>query len=79
LSPRGPGSWGPNFIFLPEFLFILVRSPGKSLKPYDNPFWDFDNGGNKKKEKWKNKKGPPLFMPAAKGSASTPLGPIVPS
>ena len=21
------------------------------LKPYDNPFWDFNNGGNKKKKR----------------------------
>jgi hypothetical protein len=30
----------------PEFLFILVRSPCKNLNSYDNPFWDFSNGGN---------------------------------
>ena len=49
-----PIEMGPNFIFLPEFLFILVRSPCKNLKPYDNPFWGFEqryqeiNNNNKK-------------------------------
>jgi hypothetical protein len=23
---------------------MLLRSPCKNLKPYDNPFWDFSNG-----------------------------------
>jgi hypothetical protein len=27
---------------LPAFLLILVRSPCKNLKPYDNPFWYFE-------------------------------------
>ena len=26
----------------PEFWFILVRSPSKNLKPYNNPFWGFE-------------------------------------
>jgi hypothetical protein len=43
--PRGPGGGGPNLIFLPEFLFILVRSPCKNLNSYDNPLWYFNNGG----------------------------------
>ena len=31
---------------------MLLRSPCKNLKPYDNPFRDFSNGGaNKKKKK----------------------------
>ena len=25
---------------VPEFLFILVRSPCKNLNSYDNPFWE---------------------------------------
>jgi hypothetical protein len=47
----GPGGGGPNFIILTEFLFILVRSPCKNLKSYDNPFWDFNNGGKKRENK----------------------------
>jgi hypothetical protein len=51
-SPRkGPGGGGPNFIFLPEFLFILVRSPCKNLNSYDNPLWDFNNGGEKPRKR----------------------------
>ena len=48
--PGPSGGGGPNFIFLPEFLFILVRSPCKNLKPYDNPFCEFSNGGEKSKK-----------------------------
>jgi hypothetical protein len=33
--------------FLAEFLFILVGSPCKKLTPYNNAFWDFNNGGKK--------------------------------
>ena len=40
------GASGIYFIFLPEFLFIIVRSPFKNLNSFDNPFWDFNNGGN---------------------------------
>ena len=28
---------------------LLVRSPCKISEPYDNPFWDFSNGGKSKK------------------------------
>ena len=28
------------FLLLPEFLFILFRSPCKNLNSYDNPFWE---------------------------------------
>jgi hypothetical protein len=38
-APRRPGSGGPNLIFSPEFLLLLVRSP---CKPYDNPFLGFE-------------------------------------
>jgi hypothetical protein len=39
-----------NFFCLFSILiFIVLRSPCKKFKPYDNPFWDFNNGGNKKK------------------------------
>ena len=31
-------------------IFMLLRSPCKDLKPYDNPFWDFSNGGKIKKK-----------------------------
>jgi X-X-X-Leu-X-X-Gly heptad repeat protein len=42
LPPRGPGGGGPNFIFFPEFLLFLFRSPCKNLKSYNNPFWCFE-------------------------------------
>jgi hypothetical protein len=42
------GVGGVNF-FLPEFFFVLVRSPCKISQPYDNPFWGFNNGSKKKK------------------------------
>ena len=46
----GARGWGSEFIFSPEFLFLLVRSACKNLKPYINPFWDFNIGGMKKKK-----------------------------
>ena len=49
LHPRGPGGGGPNLIFLPHFLFIFVRSPSKNLNSYDNPLWNFNYGGKKKR------------------------------
>jgi hypothetical protein len=45
IAPRGPGCGGLNLIFLPEFLFILVRSPCKNLNSNVNAIWDFNNGG----------------------------------
>jgi hypothetical protein len=51
--------WGvggaPEIFFIRILLFLLLRSPCKNLEPYDNPFWGFSNGGNKKtrrKEKY---------------------------
>ena len=47
--------WGSEFYFFHIILFLLVRSPCKNLKPYDNPFWDFNNGARVyrvKKEKY---------------------------
>ena len=38
--PPGGQGVGVRFFFLPEFLFILVRSPCKNLNSYDNPFWE---------------------------------------
>ena len=39
-------------VFIGILIFMLLRSPCKNLKPYDNPFRDFSNGGaNKKKKK----------------------------
>jgi hypothetical protein len=42
---------GPQILFLIIILiFILIfRSPCKNVIPYDNPFWDFSNSGEKKK------------------------------
>jgi hypothetical protein len=49
---RPPGGQGVGVqIFLPRILFLLVRSPYKNLKPYDNPFWEFRNGGERKEKK----------------------------
>ena len=44
------GGGGPKFIFFLEFSFLLVRSTCKNLKPYDNPFWEFSNGGKSESE-----------------------------
>ena len=51
MPTRGPGGGGLNLIFLPEFLFILVRSQCKNLNSYDHPLWDFNNSGVKNKKK----------------------------
>ena len=56
------------------------------MKPYNNSFWDFNNGGNNKRRAqlyrgraWLyfcyENSGHLPFLPAAKGSARTPLGP----
>ena len=47
LSPQicdsAGGRGGPRLFFLIGILiFLLVRSPCKNLKPYDNPFWGFE-------------------------------------
>jgi hypothetical protein len=41
---------GVRIIFVAEFSYILVGSPCKKFTPYDNPFWDFNNGGNNKRK-----------------------------
>ena len=33
---------------------MLLRIPCEKLKPYDNLFWDFNNGGKKKKKEKTN-------------------------
>ena len=43
-------------IFLPEFLFILLRSPCKNLKPYDNPFWGLEQRYQEQENKRKQEK-----------------------
>ena len=46
------GGGGPQIFFLIGIIiFLLIRSPGKILETYDNPFGDFSNGGKKKSEK----------------------------
>jgi hypothetical protein len=43
-----------NHALLQEIFDLLIYAPFtcRILEPYDNPFWDFNNGGkNKKKEK----------------------------
>ena len=45
------GKGGPRIFFLIGILiFMLLRSPCKNLKPYDNPFWDFSNSGKSGKK-----------------------------
>ena len=34
-------------------IFMILRSPCKNVKPYNNPFWVFNNGGKKKNNKKK--------------------------
>jgi hypothetical protein len=39
------------FLFLIGIIiFLLVRRPCKILEPYDNPFWDCNNRGKKKRK-----------------------------
>ena len=48
---------------------MLLWSPCKNLKPYDNPFWDLNNGG-KKEERLITKENPLVPMGVlAPGSA----------
>ena len=47
----GVGGVPEFFFFIGILLFLLLRSPCKNLEPYDNPFWGFSNGGNKKNNK----------------------------
>jgi hypothetical protein len=51
LSPQICHSAGGRGV--PDF-FLLLRIPCKNLKPCDNPFWDFSNGGESKKINTKN-------------------------
>ena len=53
IAPQGARGWGSELFFLPEFLVILVRSQCKNLNSYDNPFWDFRNGGNRLHRLWR--------------------------
>ena len=47
--------FGTPTIFLTGILiFLLLRSPCKISEPYNNPFWDFIKGGEKKK--WNQRK-----------------------
>jgi hypothetical protein len=43
----------PDFLLLliGILIFMLLRSPCEKLKPYDNPFWDFNNSGNTRKRR----------------------------
>ena len=51
------GRGGPQKFFLIGIpIFMLLRSPGKNLKPYDKPFWGFEQryqeiNNNKKRQK----------------------------
>ena len=47
----GGVGWVSEFVLLIGILiFLLLRSPRKILEPYDNPFWDFSNGGTRQEE-----------------------------
>ena len=41
-SARPLGRGGADFIFLPEFVLFLFRSPCKHLNSYNNPFCGFE-------------------------------------
>jgi hypothetical protein len=56
IAPQGARGWGSEFYFLPEFLFIIVRRPCKNLKPYDNPFWGFEQRYQEQQEIKKSRK-----------------------
>jgi hypothetical protein len=51
---RGVGGVPEIIFFIEILLFLLLRSPCKKLKPYDNPFWGFEQGyqeiNNKKRK-----------------------------
>ena len=48
---------GPrNLIFIGILLTLLLRSPCKNLKSYDNPLWGKSREGKKKKKKKKKKR-----------------------
>ena len=49
----GPGGGGPNFIFVPEFLFFFLGAHAKNLNPTTTPSVDLNIGGKKRKEKKK--------------------------
>jgi hypothetical protein len=42
-KPKNHVPWG-QISPPPRILFFLIRSTCKNLKPYDNHFWDFNNG-----------------------------------
>ena len=50
---RGVRPPPPNLIFIGILQFLLLRSPCKNLKSYDNPLWGKGRGGNNKKKKRK--------------------------
>jgi hypothetical protein len=52
----------PNFVLIGILIFMILRSPCKNLKPYNNPFVVLNSGSKKKKKK---KKWPPSFIPTA--------------
>ena len=85
LSPQICGSaggrGGPRLFWLIGILiFLLLMSPCKNLKAYDNPFWSFEQRHEERKKKINYLKyWPPSFPPAAQGSAHTLLGPIISS
>ena len=76
---RPPGGQGVGvriFFLLPEFLFILVRSPCKVSNSYDMPLLGFSNGG--RREKRKEKKSMIIVVPSSDRLTawSSTLGPI---
>jgi hypothetical protein len=52
VPPNMRGLGGSLILFwIGILIFLLVRSPCIISKPDDNPFWDFRNGGKKRKRK----------------------------
>jgi hypothetical protein len=80
--PKNAIVWGdrgvPNYFLLliGILIFMLLRSPYKDLKPYDDHFWDFNNRGAKRKEK-RNRNNLPKIPKFAPLFVRTSLGPIL--
>jgi hypothetical protein len=61
----------PNFL-IRILIFLSVSSPCKISEPYDNTFWDFKIGGQKK---WKFPIAPMGFSLSCLCTRDSPLGP----
>ena len=50
------GRGGLDFFFIGILIFMLLRSPCKISKHYDNPFWERSNNRKKKEEERKKER-----------------------